>query len=67
MTGPPARLAWDRTLAEQVRCPYCNAGPGQPCRAVKTDGQPLQRFPAHPGRTLLAARTADEQPTQENP
>jgi hypothetical protein len=44
---------YERSEAEQVSCPECEAPVGERCRNVH-DGQPLGRLPAH-WRRLKAA------------
>ncbi len=48
-----------REDAMSVPCLYCAAPAGRPCVA-KTDGKPLQAFPAHTSRITEARRAAQE-------
>jgi len=50
ITGRPGRDA--RIAAEKVRCPFCKASPGQPCR------RGLKVLQPHPSRVETAAVVA---------
>jgi hypothetical protein len=54
-----ASLEWlqEREDAQTVPCPGCLAPSQVTCRNPIT-GEPLQRFPAHPARITLRARTS---------